>query len=261
MGSQRARPRPPGSATSKPGDRAKSRRQPLVHSVPTQRVGVMLAPASAAPGLMLPPRAWQLLLSRSRHLPGACPQGHRGFPAASWPVVPAGEEQVLGAGAGWGQGWAWPLAEWRPNPLSQRKPDLPSLGTQSQHSGTWHRLRRERPCLGKAATLPLPASHGARPLWRSWRWERGMPCPCPHTSTGCPPPPQDTSSPGLHHKPVRLRPAGAPGILGLRVLGGPITDLVPACGLCTLTCCVPSQLGCHLLSSTPPHSRPPSMLT
>lgn len=104
VGCQQARPGPPGSATSEPWDLTKSR-QPLSLSVPIQRVGVMLPPALATPGLMIPPRARQLLLSQSRHLPRACPLGHRGLPAASWP---AGEEQVLGAcgrvGAGLGPG-------------------------------------------------------------------------------------------------------------------------------------------------------------
>lgn len=128
-------------------------------------------------------------------------------------------------------------------------------------------IEAERPCLGKAATPPLSTSQGPRPVLGVGGGGVGCPAPTPkpHICTACPPPPQVTPAPGSHSMQgwgwgVTNRQQGAPGPLVLGALGGPITDLVPAWGLCTLTSCPPSQLRCHLLSSIPPSSGPPKML-
>lgn len=137
----------------------------------------MLAPASAVPELMIPPQARQLLPSQSRHLPGACPLGGQRAPS-----ILACCSYHGGAGAqslGWGRGWALATGPVEPNPPSalpapeETRPAIPPHTTKAAlrdlaviEARVWE---RQPP--------PLSASQGARPHWRSWRWECGMPHP------------------------------------------------------------------------------------
>lgn len=83
-------------------------------------------------------------MNRSHMGPGGC---FCHGPATCWgPVlwgdrgVPVREQQVLGAWGveGGGQSWALAAGRGEAQPPPRRKPDLPSLGTQRQPSGTWH---------------------------------------------------------------------------------------------------------------------------
>lgn len=168
-----------------------------------------------------------------------------------------------GVGAGLGPGH-WP---------SRAQPSLspsPPRGNQTCHPST-----HTKAALGDLAVIgarvwerqppPLSASQGARPHWRSWRWECGMPHPhsqAPHAhssrlpSMGLPPAPSSIWEDEPNRQQGGL-PDPRAGALSL-----PISDLAPAWGLCTLTSCLPSQLRGHLLNSaTPRSSRPPMMLT
>lgn len=164
---------------------------------------------------------------------------------------------------GWGQGWALAAGRVEAQPPSPKetRPAIP-LHTKAALRDLAP-IEAERPCLGKAATPPLPISQEARPVLGVGGGGVGCPAPSPgHTSEKCPTPPRlcllqaSTVYPGGQDQ----QAAAGPLPLVVGALGGPISDLVPAWGVCTLTSCPPSQLRCHLLCSILPSSGPPKML-
>lgn len=96
--------------------------QPLSLSVPICRVGAML-----------PPALWSLAAASVTVQPparGLSSEETEEAPSISQPAVPLRKEQVLEAGGGGGQSWALAAGSVEAQPPTQRKPDLPSLGTQ-----------------------------------------------------------------------------------------------------------------------------------